>query len=321
MAWASLVVVTWECADELRGLVDSMNRHLPPGAELVVVDNASTDDPRAAAEEWEGELRFIGLGGNGGYGRAANAGVAAAGAQTVVLLNPDARLTGPGLDALAAEAASRQALVGPRVLHSDSSPEPSASGPPVGVWPWVAAVAPGSVLPRALGRRTAPWRLDSAVGVAWLSASCLAAPRALLRDLGPFDPQIEMYGEDLDLGLRAGRAGIDRRFDPTVCTVLHAGQASSSRRYRDRGAAAAAAGRRAVLARAFGAGRERRSWAAWRAGLALRVAGRRLMRRPDPWASLALAGARACGEPPHLDPFDADEARRLADEALAGATA
>jgi N-acetylglucosaminyl-diphospho-decaprenol L-rhamnosyltransferase len=321
MAWASVVVVTWECADELRGLVDSMNRHVPPGAELVVVDNASTDDPRAAAEGWEGELRFVGLPGNGGYGRAANVGIAAAAAETVVLLNPDARLTGPGLEALSAEAAARRALVGPRVVHSDSSPEPSASGPPVGVWPWVTAVAPGGALPRGLRRRTAPWRLDSAAWVAWLSASCLAAPTAVLRDLGPFDPQIEMYGEDLDLGLRAARAGIPSRFDPLACTVLHGGQASSARRYPDRGAAAAAAGRRAVLAREFGAGRERRAWAAWRTGLRLRVTARRVAGRPDPWSALALEGALACSEPPRLEPFDAAGARRLADEALAGATA
>jgi len=55
-----------------------MNRHLEAGHELVVVDNASSDDPAAAVGAWKGEGRLIALDRNAGFGTAANAGTEAA---------------------------------------------------------------------------------------------------------------------------------------------------------------------------------------------------------------------------------------------------
>jgi GT2 family glycosyltransferase len=304
MAATSVVVVTWQCAGELAGLIRSMTAQLPAEAvQLVVIDNASDDDPEAAAATWPGETTFRRLPSNAGYGAAANVGVTLASHDATVLINPDARLLDPGLPALAREALRLNALVGPRVLRGDGSLEPSASGPPVGAWPWVMAVLPGPVLPRAARRMTAPWRLADATRVAWLSASCVAAPTGLLRRLGPFDPQLELYAEDLDLCLRAEAAGIERWFRPDLCSVSHAGQASSSRRYADAGAAVAARNRRAVIRRAYGETRERRGWRAHRLGLGLRLAVKRLLRRPADDVRVPLAGTAAAPVAAALEPF------------------
>ena len=56
----------------------------------------------------------------------------------------------------------------------------------------------------------------------------MAAPRDALLALGPFDPAIHLYSEDMDLGLRAARAGIPSYFCPDVCRVIHRGGASTS---------------------------------------------------------------------------------------------
>ncbi len=211
-----------------------MNEHLDGSQELIVVDNASTDSPGAAAGEWKGNHRFLALDDNLGFGRASNEGVRAATQPTTVLLNPDTELLDAGLDRLADAAAGRWALVGPRVLNADGTVQPSASGPEVGPWPWVRALVPAALQPEAVREHTEPYRLERRVRVAWLTGACIAAPTAVLRGLGPFDPALRMYGEDVDLGLRAAAAGVPSWFDPTVCRVVHHGQGSSPLAYGSR---------------------------------------------------------------------------------------
>ena len=113
-------------------------------------------------------------------------------------------------------------------------------------------------------RFTEPYRLERPAQVAWLTGACLAGPTEVLAELGPFDPELHLYGEDVDLGLRAGAAGIPVWFDPTTCSVIHHGQASSVIAYGDREAwrPQGTINWRAALRRAHG---PRREWLAWRA--------------------------------------------------------
>ena len=215
-----------------------------------------------------------------------------------VLLNPDTLLLDDGLLRLAAVALDRDALAGPTVVRPSGQREPSAYGEPVGEWAW-AGLLPGPLAPAPLRRHIAPWRLEQETLVTWLSASCLAAPTELLRGLGPFDPAIELYSEDLDLSLRRRERASTAGFSRAACTVVHAGQASTSKRFDDGGAAQSESNRRAVLARAYGPRRERRANRAYRFGLHLRgPARRRLLRRDDPQADLAWRGRGARGARP-----------------------
>jgi N-acetylglucosaminyl-diphospho-decaprenol L-rhamnosyltransferase len=289
----SVVVVTWECADHLRALVASMNAHLGADRELVVVDNDSSDDPQRAAAEWKGPGRFIAMDRNVGFGGASNAGVEAAAHEAVVLLNPDTALLDAGLDELARIAVARRALAGPRLLNPDQTVQPSASGPPDGIWPWVGAIVPGAVQPDPIRARTEPWRLDRATRVAWLTGACIAGPREVLRSLGPFDPAIHMYAEDMDLGLRAERAGVESWFCPDACRVVHHGGASAAVMFERGSEDAVAANRRAVLRRAHGPRRERAAWLAQRLNLRLRVAAKRVLGREAARDRAALAATRA----------------------------
>jgi GT2 family glycosyltransferase len=258
-----------------------MGLHLGEGVELVVVDNASDDDPERAARAWtKGPVEFVALERNAGFGAASNEGVRRAGGDVVVLLNPDSELVDGSLGDLAAEARRRGAIVGPRLLEADGSVQPSAEGPPVGIWPWVGALVPGAVQPPLLAARTEPWRLERSVEVSWLTGACLAAPRDLLLGLGPFDERIELYGEDMDLGLRAREAGVASWFCPDVARVVHHGAASTSRRWDDdERAARKARNRRTAIRRAHGARAERRAWRAEHVRFGLRAATKRALGR------------------------------------------
>ena len=273
----SIVVVTWECADYLAGLVASMNRWLDGSQELVVVDNASSDDPAAELEAWRGPKLFAQLDENRGFGTANNIGVRKTSGEVIVLLNPDCELVDASLDELARAALELGALVGPRVLNPDGSWQPSASGLPVGFWPWFQVLVPGRISPSAIRRRIEPWRLKRRTKVAWLTGACLAAPRSLLEDLGPFDGSIHLYSEDMELGLRAGKGGVSSFFSPETARVVHHADGSSGRRFTDSGLALAAKNRRIVVRRLYGARAERRAWRAEWSKLELRLLAKRLL--------------------------------------------
>jgi GT2 family glycosyltransferase len=296
----SVVVVSWQSAPMLKALVQTMNRHLESAPELVVVDNLSRDDPERAAREYQGPLRFLALERNLGFGAACNVGVQNADSPCVVLLNPDTELLDASLDQLAAFALRRRALAGPRLLNGDGSVQPSASGSPVGAWPWIGAVLPGRLQPRPMRDRIEPWRARRTVRVAWLTGACVAAPRDTLLALGPFDPAIHLYSEDMDLGLRAARSGIPSWFCPDLCQVVHHGGASAAIAFPGGAELLAARNRRAVVRRVYGARRERAGWLAQRANLRLRVAAKRVLGLDASGDRATLEGARKATSIPEL---------------------
>ena len=289
MATFSIVVVTWQSAGHLARLVESMNRHL-------------ADDPETAAGAWRGAVRFKRLGANAGVGTAANAGVAEASGEAVVILNPDTELLDPRLGDLASFALRERALAGPRVRNADGTPQPSASGPPAGPWPWVGALLPGALAPAAVRARTEPWRLERTTRVAWLTGACIAGPTDVLRGLGPFDPAIEMYGEDLDLCLRGSADGVPSYLCPVTTEILHHGGASAALRYDAGPEAVVARTRRAVLRRALGERRERSARRAQLLNLRLRIAAKRILGGDVERDRAALAALLSAGTPEELPP-------------------
>jgi N-acetylglucosaminyl-diphospho-decaprenol L-rhamnosyltransferase len=306
----SIVAVTWESAGDLKRLVASMNEHLAGEPELIVIDNASADAPEDAARLWRGPTRFARLDRNTGFGAASNAGVERASEEAVVILNPDTELLDSSLGELASVALQRRALAGPRLLEADGSVQPSASGPAGGPWPWLGAVVPGALQPPAIRARTEPWRLERTTPVAWLSGACFAGPREILRELGPFDPAIHLYAEDMDLGIRAAAAGIPSLFCPEVCRLVHRGRGSTSTRWPDGPAQAMELNRRAVLRRAVGPRRERSAWLAHRLNLRLRLIAKRALGREAGWEDSLLSAAKEARQVPLLPPAPGSRAPR-----------
>jgi N-acetylglucosaminyl-diphospho-decaprenol L-rhamnosyltransferase len=250
----SFIVVTWNSAPELADLLRSVERHLAGRCEVVVVDNASTDGTRDVVEDG---ARLLALDENRGFGAAANAGVRAASHEAVVLLNPDTSLVDDSLPALAELAMALGAIAGPELLNADGTRQPSASARPAGWEAALEAVVPAGLLPPPLRVRVEPWRSARTTSVGWLTGACLAASRSVFLGLGPFDESLHLFGEDLDLGLRARRAGVPLLYAPEVARIVHLGGRSSTRRFPRGDAALKLAARREVVRRRIGPRRER----------------------------------------------------------------
>jgi GT2 family glycosyltransferase/glycosyltransferase involved in cell wall biosynthesis len=272
-AGLAIITVAYESAPELRELLDSIGRHLP-AAEVVVADNASPDDSAAIAEA--AGARVVSLESNLGFGTACNRALAEVRAPVCALLNPDVVLLDDSLVRLAEAAAGGDRLLAPLVLGSDGTAQDTVHPLPGSVAELARAVVPYTLLPV---RSLAPWRSREPHPVGWAVGAALVGTTELLRRLGPFDEQIFMYGEDLDLALRAREAGVATWFDPRA-RVLHHGGRSAARAFGGEPIERRESARRAVVERRLGPGALRRDTGAAAVRYLTRISARRLLGRP-----------------------------------------
>jgi N-acetylglucosaminyl-diphospho-decaprenol L-rhamnosyltransferase len=241
----AVVTVIHDSAPDLERLLDSVELHLDPAPALIVVDSGSRDGGAGLARDRG--ARVVELDGNRGVGAGCNAGLALVEAPVTALVNPDAELLDDGLARLAGDAAARDALIAPRLLNRDGSVQDSAHPAPGRLEGLVPALLPRPLLPAPLRRRYEPWRSGRPRTVGWATAACLVARTDLLRRLGPFDPDAFLFYEDMELCLRARRAGVPTLLRPDVA-LRHTGGASIGPALGERDLPLRARRRREVMA-------------------------------------------------------------------------
>jgi N-acetylglucosaminyl-diphospho-decaprenol L-rhamnosyltransferase len=229
----SVIVLTYNSSSTLAACLTALLpqiEHL--GGELLVADNGSTDTTRDVAASCG--IDAIDNGGNLGFAAGCNAAARRATGEVLVFVNPDA-VVGPG--ALAALCSAAQELgIGPlggRAQHADGSYDRrSAHGIPSLRGALSFAIALDRI---GRGRSWAdpeggPLEVPSDGSlrpVPAVSGAVTAVPRTLWEQLGGFDESFFLYGEDIDLSIRATRLG----WRPTVVTgagYLHTGGVSSA---------------------------------------------------------------------------------------------
>ncbi len=221
----ALVTVAHDSAPELERLLASVARHLP-GARVVVADAGSHDDSADVARA--AGATVVDPGGNVGFGAANNAALAGVDEPVTILLNPDTELVDGSLAALARAAAERDdRILAPLLLRPDGRREASVHPAPLSPGALALALAPPGALPHPLRVLVEPAQARRPRRVGWAVGAALAAPTATLRALGPFDPELFLYAEDLDLGLRARQAGVETWLWPHARVIHHAGHAAA----------------------------------------------------------------------------------------------
>lgn len=199
------VELTLDCLASLRGLDY-------PNYEVLVVDNASTDDTVAAVRAGFPEVRLIEAGANLGYAEGNNLGLRAAlerGAEAVFLVNNDTVLAPDCVTGLVrAWAAHPQAgMLGPMVYTWDEGHIIFSAG---GVIDWRNANA-DNVGAGEPDRGAYPARV-----VDYVNGCGLLVTRAVLERVGFLDARFFMYWEETDWCLRARAAGFESWFEPAA---------------------------------------------------------------------------------------------------------
>jgi GT2 family glycosyltransferase len=218
----SVVIPTWNARGLVTRCLDSLRAQLFEGFEVIVVDDASTDDTAAVLARDYAAVRVVGRAANGGFAKAANAGIRAARADLVFLLNNDVTLEPDCLEKLwNAAAASDAALFCPVMLAEGEGP--------------AVVYGAGDLLrrsgrPEAAGAGT--FYADRAFPdrVFGVSGGAALIRREVFDTVGLFDPAFVAYFEDADFCCRARLAGFTARLLPHVF-VWHTGSASLGGRH------------------------------------------------------------------------------------------
>jgi len=180
----SIVIPCYNAAPFLREALDSTLRQTVPAAEVILVDDGSTDDSAAIAESYGPPVRVIRQA-NQGESVARNAGLAAARGEYIVFLDADdvldAQLLEMQLRSL--EGVTNGVACTGFAVFLDDTKKPFRTTMP----------RAETYFPAIISANLAP-------------PSCWMSPKALILQAGCFHPS-QRYFEDWDLNWRVGLAG------------------------------------------------------------------------------------------------------------------
>lgn len=203
--------------------------------ETIVVDNASSDGSADAVRARFPDVAVIEPGENLGFGRANNLAARQARGRRLLLLNSDTVVLDAAIDRLVAfaDAHPDARIWGGRTLFGDGTLNPASCwGRPT---PWsLFCRATGAA--RLLGNPAwcdaetlADWPRDTVRRVDVVSGCFFLVDRDLWEALDGFDPAFFMYGEELDLCLRARALGADPMVTPEAEIVHYGGRSDRVR--------------------------------------------------------------------------------------------
>jgi GT2 family glycosyltransferase len=186
-------------------------------AEIIVVDNHSTDDSCAMVKQLFPDVKLIENKENSGFSKGNNLGVALAKGDYICILNPDTVVAEDTFIKLLKFAADKEKLgiIGCRLINGSGNflPESKRNIPYI-----------KASLFKLIGnskRYYASHLKENETGkVAVLVGAFMFLKRKLYNSIGGFDEDYFMYGEDIDLSYRVLKSGCDNYYYADA-TVIH----------------------------------------------------------------------------------------------------
>jgi N-acetylglucosaminyl-diphospho-decaprenol L-rhamnosyltransferase len=169
-----------------------------------------------------------------GFAANVNKGVAQTGGELVVIANPDTEAAPDAVEILRAfaEGNPRCGIAGPQLRYPDGRWQPSRRRFPT-VRGTLVRRTPLRYVFRPFERQREHYVLDERptepVESDWMLAAFLLLRRELLDEVGGFDEQFRLYGEDIELCYRAAKAGWERWYVPAA-VVTHSYAAETDHR-------------------------------------------------------------------------------------------
>ncbi len=231
----SIIIVSYNTREVLRQCLYSVIEESKSiAAEILVVDNASTDGSAEMISAEFPQVLLLRSEVNLGFGAANNVALEIARGRYFVLLNSDAFFTSGALGRAIRhmDETPECGLGGSRLIGRDGSAQPSSRCfhsvlSDMLVLTGLAGRYPKS---RFFGRFDRTWAdPEIPARVDWVpGAFCILRPEAL-RKVGSFDPAFFLYYEEVDLCLRFKRAGFAVWYWPDVVIVHMGGESSRGR--------------------------------------------------------------------------------------------
>ncbi len=203
---ATAIVVNWNAGAHLSRCVAALIDQRGIDLDIVVVDNASSDNSLKALNVYGDRVRVVQTGENLGFGRAINRGLAVSDGAIVIALNPDVVLRPNAVDAIVEflNAHTDVGMVGPRLKDAEGRVIASCGDAPKLAGEIGRKFLLHKLFPMLNFRRRWPAKSEA---VDWVTGACFAVQRRAIAAVNGLDEAIFMYYEDVDLGLRIQRAG------------------------------------------------------------------------------------------------------------------
>jgi len=225
----SVIIVNHNAAAYVRGAIASLRESTVRSYETIVMDNSTLPMEDCGADIHRPVE-------NRGFGAACNQGAALAAGELLLFLNPDSELQPGSLDAVChmLETEKNAGLVGLRTILPDGSFEPGClRGFPTPERAAAYYLGLERIFPNS--------RLCGGYHMAWLdrsknhevdsvSGSFMLLRRSLFEELGGFDEDYFMYGEDMDLCWRVKEKGLRVLYCADGHMLHHHGKCGRSRR-------------------------------------------------------------------------------------------
>lgn len=222
---ATVIIPNLNGAGWLRDSIESIWAQTEQDFELIVVDNASTDESLAIARSYQGRpcYRLIENERNTGFSHAVNQGIRAAQGEYVALFNNDAFAEPEWLEQLIAAAGAdpRIFAVSSLMLRHFERTLADDAGDYVTLLGFACKRGDGL----KASRYTKPCRVFSACGGAALYR------KRILDEIGLFDEDFFAYYEDVDISWRANSLGYKNVYCPTARCSHICGATTGAVRY------------------------------------------------------------------------------------------
>lgn len=201
----AVVVLTWNGKALTLACVESLLSLEYDAADIIVVDNGSTDGTAEAVRRTYGDrVTIVENPGNLGFSRGNNIGIRRAlerGADLVLLLNNDTTVDPALVRCLVGviRSADEIGIVGPKIYYAS---------PPDRIWFAGGEISLGRGVSRHIGiREKDRGQHDAVRDVHYVTGCALMAKREVFDAIGDLDPVFAAYYEDADFCMRARRAG------------------------------------------------------------------------------------------------------------------
>jgi len=230
----SVVIVNYNVREHVLACLTSIAescRSSGLNAEVIVVDNASSDGSVDAIQQQFPWARVIALPENRGYAAGVNAGIRAAHGAFIIVLNPDTRIVGDALAQLVATLRDHPdvGVVGPQLRYPDGRIQPSRRRFPT----LLTALLESTVIQdywrnnRVLRRYyMADFSDAEPHDVDWLVGACLGVRRQVIEQVGGMDERFFLYSEEVEWCWRIRRAGWRIVYEPRA-VIVHVEGASA----------------------------------------------------------------------------------------------
>lgn len=203
----SVIILTRNNKKMLDECASSVMTHTGSPFELIVTDNGSSDGTVELIRSKYPSVKLIENKANLGFTVPNNKGLKIASGRYAVILNDDTYLKEDAFSKVASylDAHPDVAICGPRLLNPDGSTQTQ-----------------GSFL------ESRKWRSTVPIDVSFVIGACMFIRMSALGDIGMFDENLFFYNDDLDICMRARKAGYRVVYAP-VASVFHYGGSTSKK--------------------------------------------------------------------------------------------